>query len=194
MGLKELIERKAWKEISYKFTPKEISESLSMMQGILMAHEVLYADFFDDGLRDFAISVLETIRVDHTKEWESSWKYDAFLGHCYSYLMREEDSFAAYESAFKKAPRNTFPGLLVALSGCLNLPGGLTIEYMRAILYLKRAIKDYLYKDAVQLLRAVYSIKGDKEKEDYWWDVYERIKNTNAASPSLDLAVYREDL
>jgi hypothetical protein len=137
--------------------------------------------------------LLEAIRLTHTNEWESSWRYNAFLGQCYYFSFEPEKAFEAYKSAMKKVPKKPHPGLLIALGGCTGLPGGISIGEEMALNYLKMAIQDYLYIDAALLLRSMYQLKHDSVNEEFWTEMLAKALKTGMFAPSLELAVYETD-
>ena len=192
MNLRELIE-KNWKQISLQILPEEIANSLPMIDGIRVADMIGREDFFDEGMKNYSLTLLEAIRLAHANEWESSWRYDAFLGQCYYFIFEPEKAFEAYKSAMKKAPAKLHPGLLIALGGCTGMPGDVSVGDDKALNYLKMAIKDYLYIDAALLLRSIYRLKNDTVNKEFWTEMLAKALKLGMFVPSLEQAVYETD-
>lgn len=194
MDLCKLIASQQWKQITLERTPESIAKELPMMEAIELADILNSANFYDDEMKEYSIKLLEATRMRHKDQWESSWRYDAFLGYCYYYIYEPEKAFEEYKSAMKKAPENPHPSLLIALASCLDLPGGISIGYSTAIQYLKMAIKNYLYINAIMRLRGIYRIEKDAVNEDFWSEMLVRALKTSMFSPSLQEVVYETDL
>lgn len=193
MDLQELIATKQWKQITREISPENLAHELTMLEGLQLASTIGMADFFDCAMTDYSLKLLEAIRAIHRKQWDSSWRYDAFLGRCYRFAMEHEKAFEAYKSAMKKAPEYPHPSLLIALAGCIDLPGGVSIKYSTAVGYLKMAIKDYLYIDAVMLLRSIYRIQKDTVNEEFWSEMLARALKTGIFAPPIEEAVFETD-
>ena len=185
MTLEELIEEKKWQELASAFNPKDVAQSLSFLVGIKLAYFLLYNKKWDENIQEFAVQLLEAIRIFYPKEWNSSWQYDAFLGLAYHITLKYNYKYEALKRALKKI-NNPPPQLLIAIASCCDCPGKPPISYEQAIEYLKLALKDYLYVDGVGLMRKIYWFKDDAINENHWAKVLQQIENDNMESPSLD--------
>jgi tetratricopeptide (TPR) repeat protein len=180
-----LAKAKKWKELTSSYSLDEIVHFLPFQKTLILSYKLLFNESWDESLQAFAVNLLESIRSKHPKEWDASWEYDAFLGLAYYIILNYDERYNAFKRASDKIQIPP-PQLLIALASCCVCPGTPPIPYDEAIKYLKEAIKDYLYVDAVELLRKMYWYKDDVENEHYWASILKQIKGKNVESPSLE--------
>lgn len=186
MELEEIINNKEWEKLISNFNPKSIAEKLPFLTAVKLAHSLLYNEKWDENIQEFAIKILEEIMIVHSKEWNSSWQYDAFLGLAYDITLKYDERYEAFKRALEKATPPPAQ-LLIAMARCCDCPGKPPISYEKAIEYLNIALKDYQYVDGVGLMRKIYWFKDDIANEQYWARVLDKVKNYNKDSPSLDI-------
>lgn len=174
------------KEKSLNFNPLNLADILGFEDGLRLAYDMLFNEEWDESLQEYATSVLEELRRKYPDEWNSSWKYDAFLGYAYDIILKYDERYTAYKRAFDKTQPSP-PQLLVALATCCIAPGKPPITEEEAIVLVKQAIKTNLYIEAVDFLRGLYKSIGNSEEELYWDKILERIKDNGDHLPSLEL-------
>lgn len=176
---------KKLKLLSKLTTPKELSDKLSFKEGVLLAKNLLNNDEWDDELQGYSANFLEEIRRLHPNEWNSSWKFDAFLGYVYHIILKYDESFLAYKRAFEKVSPPP-PQLLIAMARCCRAPGTPPITEDESIELVKQALSDKNYYEGVSLLRGLYKLKGNQKAQDYWEQLLENISEGESSLPSLD--------
>jgi hypothetical protein len=165
--------------------PAEWAAKLGFEEAFVLARKMLFNIVGDDSLREYAVEVLEAIRQKYPDQWNSSWKYDAFLGYAYNITLDYDKRYFYYKSAFDKV-HPCPPELLVALSGCYATPGKPPITEEEAIALVKQAIQSTLYIEAVARLRTLYDSIGDVKEQHYWEQVLETIKYNGTHLPSME--------
>ena len=103
-------------------TDNEISKFLNFKEGITLAYLMLYNNEWDEKIQNYSVELLYAIRKNYPKEWDSSWKFDAFLGNACNITLRYAERYEAYKRASKKV-KPIPPSLLVLLARCYISPG-----------------------------------------------------------------------
>jgi hypothetical protein len=181
--LRALIHKQRWKDI-IKLNIDEVAPLLDFKEGLQLAYELLYNKSWDDELQEYAVQLLYVIRKTFPQEWNASWQHDAFLGEACEVTYKYDERYLAYKKAFD-AVTNPLPGLLIALANCCVCPGPTPISFDDALELVKRAVKDYLYIDAVGLMHILYSRKNDTENTQYWKELMTQLKDTNKRAPRI---------
>lgn len=163
----------------------ELINSMGFEKTLQVVHQMLNDKEWDESLHHYATQLLEALREKHFLEWNSHWKYDAFLGYAYEIVSNFDERFNAYQRAFKKAHPPP-PQLLVALAGCCSCPRKPPISEEKAIHLVEEAIKDTYYVDALIFLRGLYRSAGNHQKEKHWDSVLNQIQKEGKNLPSLD--------
>ncbi len=177
-SIHDLFHKNLWKDISTLHTSEDIVSKLSFKQAMLVAYKLLYNDEWDENLQEFAVQLVYALRKKHPSEWESDWRYDAFLGDACNITLKYDERYEAYKNAVKKCPK-PLPELLIKLAQFCYSPGSPPISYEDSIELLKQSIMDHPYKQAASLLKAIYSSKKDFQNECYWAEMHDRIKDEN---------------
>lgn len=168
-------------------TPSELVDRSGFEESVFYAQQMLHNQKWNEELQGYARQVLELLRAKYSLQWNSHWKYDAFLGYAYDVLLFYDDErFAAYQRAFEKA-KPPPPELLVALAQCCWSPGKPPITKEKAISLSLEAIKDTQYIEAVQLLRGLYKSSGNSVQQLYWENILEQIKDSGIHLPPLTI-------
>ncbi len=173
------------KSISENQAPPNIVDSIGFEKTLYLVHQLLNDKEWDESLHEYGALLLENLRRSYPKEWNSHWKYDAFLGYAYDIIFDCDERYAAYHRAFQKADPPP-PELLVALAGCCSCPGKPPINEEKAIHLVKEAIKDTYYVDALIFLRGLYRSAGNHQEEKQWDSVLNHIQKEGKNLPSLD--------
>lgn len=171
----KLINSEKWVEISQNYTPEEIAKILKFKKAIKFAHE-LFIEGLPFGLQEYAIEVLEHIRKKHSEDWNSHWIYDAYLGFIYDFYCDYDNRYLATIRAKEKISGAMPAELLVQLARCSEGPGIPPVSLDEAIEYLKEAIKDYPYVNAVGLLSYYYKEKNDLANYESWHKMWKDLK------------------
>lgn len=165
--------------------PAEWATNLGFEGALVMARKMLFNIVGDDSLREYAAELFEAIRIRYSDQWNSSWKYDAFLGYAYNITLDHDKRYFFYKSAFDKV-HPCPPELLVALADCFWSPGKPPVTEEEAISLVKQAIQSTLYIEAVETLRTLYDSIGDVKEQHYWEQVLEAIKDNGTHLPSME--------
>lgn len=173
------------KQKSENYSPSDLVIELGFGEALKLAHSMLINDTWDESLQEYATSLLEEIRRKYPEKWNSNWRYDAFLGYAYDIILKYDERYAFYKSAFDKVYPHP-PELLVALAGCCWAPGKPPISEEEAISLVKQAIQSTPYVEGVELLKGLYKSTGNVQELQYWEKVLENIKDTGPHLPSLD--------
>jgi hypothetical protein len=179
-----LFESRFLEELINSFSPSEIVKSLSFINGLSLAYQLLYNKKWDENLQEFAIKLLYEIRKTYPEMWNESWEYDALLGLACNITCKYEERYEAYKRAFGKT-KNPPPGLLIELARCCICPGSPPVSYDDAIDLVLKALKDAPYADGIGLLSHIYSLKDDKKNEEYWTKILTN-SNQNFVSPPIE--------
>jgi hypothetical protein len=183
IDITEYLTASAWRRLVQLYTPSVFARSLSFKDALCAAYRMLCNEDWDENLQEYAISFLYEIRRVYSKEWNSSWEYDAFLGYACSIRYREEEQYEAYKRAFDKA-QDPPPRLLIEFARCSVCPGPPPIPYDQAIDLVMRALQGGPYSDGIELLSNLYSLKWDTQMEEYWRKILEK-SNHDFESPSI---------
>lgn len=176
---------KELKQRSINYTPTNLVADLGFMEALSIARLMLLNDEWDESLQTYATNILEEIKNKYPEKWNSSWKYDAFLGYAYDIVLKYDERYAAYKSAFEKISPQP-PQLLVAMAGCCWAPGKPPITEEEAISLVKQAITVTPYIEAIELLRGLYKSAGNIKEQLHWENILENIKDHGSHLPSLD--------
>lgn len=174
------------KNISKMNSPKGLIETMNFDSGILLSKKMLNNEEWDEELQKYAAKILEELRKKYPDEWNSSWKYDAFLGYVYDIILNYDERYKFYKKAIEKAPFPTPPQLLIAIAGCCWAPGIPPITEEKSIELVKEALSNKNYYEGVSLLRGLYKSIGNKKEQDYWERILEDIDKDESYLPSLD--------
>lgn len=155
------------KKISLRYDPADLVISDGFIPSLYMAKEMLLHEEWDEELQEYAVKILEELRRGFPKQWDSSWKYDAFLGYAYHIILKYDERYKAYLRAFNKVTIPS-PELLVAMANCFFCPGQPPITIEQAISFVKQAIENTQYFEAVESLRALYKFIGNSKEQKYW--------------------------
>ena len=173
------------KNISDSCNPRNFASNLEFQEGLVLAKEMLDNDEWDQELQEYAVKLLEEIRKNYQKEWNSSWKFDAFLGYAYHIILKYDERFAAYKRAFEKVSSPP-PQLLVAMARCCWAPGIPPITEEESISLVKQALLEKPYYEAFSLLRGLYKSIGNTIEEAYCEDVLKNMKGKEIHLLPLD--------
>ncbi len=173
------------KKVSHDYKPEELADMLTFDEGIKMACKMVSNDDRDETLKKYATKFLEKLRQKYPKEWNATWKYDAFLGSIYYRIMEYDKRYESYKRAFEKANPPP-PELLIAMAGCCRCPGKPPVTEQEAISLAKQAMSDTYYYEGALLLRGLCRSIGDTEEQNYWDNVLEEMKGKETHLPRLD--------
>ena len=186
-GLEYLFKKKQFEEIENQYLPNEIAALLPLKDGLRIAYRLLYNNNWDDNMQEYAVSLLNELRIVHSTEWNKSWEYDALLGLACDITGKHDERYEAYNRAFERI-KDPPPRLLIELARCCICPDPPPFSYDYAIGLVMKAMKDVTYTDGVSLLCNLYSLKWDDEKKDYWSNVLQEmdLKGENVNSPLIE--------
>lgn len=91
----KLIEKKEWNRIYQEYSSKEVIESLTFKEGMLISYLMLFNEQMDDELSKFAVNLIEEIQKIYPNEWKKDWRNEVFLGDAYYFILKYEDRFNA---------------------------------------------------------------------------------------------------
>jgi hypothetical protein len=160
--------------IAKQFRPHEIAKILPFQDGMRFADKLLTIDFFYDPWRHYAIELLYAIREHYSKEWNSSWHHDAYLGELCTLACRYDERYQAYQQALTKVSPAP-PELLVAFASCSSAPGKPPVSRDEALKILIDVATKKPYKNVVRMI-----IKGCYKRFEthpqeliYWQNLYQ---------------------
>lgn len=183
--ISSLILNKNWGELSKQYEPKILAQILSIKEGKLLAHKLLFNEERDDSLREYAVELLEEIRNMHSKEWLEDWKNDVFLGDACYMTLHYNERYQAYKRAYEKA-KPIPPSLLISIASCYLSPTP-PISIDEAERFAKLALEREMSIEGVILLRGIYAEKKDKLSFDYWDKVLKEIEHKKMHSSSQEV-------
>jgi hypothetical protein len=165
--------------VAHKFRPFELASILPFRDAMRLADRLLIHDYLYDPWRHYAIELLYSIKDQFSKEWGSSWRYDAYLGKACSFANRYDEKYEAYKQALTKispAP----PELLVALASCNSAPGIPPISDEETVKILTEVAHNTPYKDVVRMLvKGCYKkLRADPEELLYWEKLYQKLEES----------------
>lgn len=181
----------SFSKIINAFTPEEVARKLSFKDNIRLAWRIMHSIYFnlteefDDERMEFSIHLLFRAREIYFEEWESDWRYDAFLGDSCFYAFRYHDRYYALKRAYEKEKNH--PGLLLSFAHCITMPGDPLMTCEEAFPLAKKAMKDKLYADGVGIIQEYYSEKGDIKNFRKWRTLTKKLMEENAEeSPHIE--------
>lgn len=189
-----LIKRKDWEVIAKNFSPKSLSEQLSFGDALILSRKMLENEKWDGHLQSFAINLINAIKRRHSEEWETDWRYDAYLGYAYDLRGWDyEEQFEAYRRAAEKTDF-THPELLMRLALNWSAPGIFQnkIDKKDAIQLLEKALGEIPYVEGVSCLIELYTEIGLHEKKEYWEKVLEESEKKKLYAPYAFLDVFKK--
>src|SRR4029077_3171842 len=95
-SLQVLIHEKKWYEIIANYSPDLIVHTLSFYECIQLANDLLDDKLWDFDLHVYAARLLEHTRHYYSKEWNSSWTYDVFLGQICNLALDYDGRYEAF--------------------------------------------------------------------------------------------------
>ncbi len=185
--LKKTISERKWEDLK-SISFDEALKHQSFENAIRLAYQLIFNKDWNDEVQSYGVELLLKIREKFPERWYSTWRYEAFLGLAFDIVLNYDKRFESFKKALEIAQKEGIrpPELLIGLAGCCSCPGSPPISYHEAIVYLKESISNYLYVDAVSLLRTIYFYMHDDQNEQYWLNILESIKDTNKLAPSLE--------
>lgn len=173
------------KRLSEECSPSEWATIVSFDEGLRISYAMLNNDEWDEALQTYATNLLEELRKKYPRQWNSSWKFDAFLGYAYHIILKYDERYLAYKRALKKitpAP----PQLLIAMARCCFAPGTPPITEEEAITLVKQAVSKTIYYEGASLLRGLYKAMGNSKEEAHWEAVLKNMEGKEIHLPSLE--------
>lgn len=165
--------------LAYQFRPYELAKVLPFQDALRFADRLLTIDPFYDPWRQYAIELLYSVREHYPKEWNASWRHDAYLGNLCAIAYRYNEKYAAYRQAMTKISPIP-PELLVAFARCNSAPGTPLVSEEEALKILIEVVNKKPYKDVVRMIvKGGYKrFKYHPEELDYWEDLYKRLEES----------------
>jgi len=191
-AITDTFENKTWEAFT-QFYPSQVAKELGFKNAMLVAYKMLYNEAWQEYMQEYAVTLLFTLRGMYPTDFNSDWKWDAFLGAACDLTLKYEDKYEAYKRAYEKA--NPPPArLLIAFASCSDCPGVSLLSYDDAITLLKHAIQECPYLDALRALQSVYFSKRDREKQMYWSNMYSKHENEGLRSESIELPFLKQKI
>ena len=162
--MERLVANSKWNELVSRYHPAEIAQKCDFKKSLIIAYSLLYNDAWNEELQEYAVNLIYNVREIYPDEWESNWRYDAFLGSACDITLKYDERYEAYKRAYERASEPP-PRLVIEFAHCCDCPGVPPITYDRAIELLRGVINNFPYLDAIALMSAVYALKGDDEKK-----------------------------
>ena len=184
MPLPEIIREKNWGKLCFSYSPRQITQRLYFRGVMKLAYELLYNTARDDDIHNYGLRLLENIRKKYPQEWGESWEYDAFLGEAYRFNCFYDESFYALKRALGNASSPT-PSLLIRVAKCTSCPGPSPIPLPKAIQYLHRAIKEYLYSDATNILSSLHDRLDETQYAAFWKNISYTVRSGKIEPPFM---------
>ena len=183
--LEEILDQKLRKVVS-TYNPDDILKKLSFREALHLAYALLYNQRWDRKLHEYSVELLEALRKHYSTEWSASWRNDGFLAMAYFFTLKPQKRYEALQRAFELTTSQPAELLIALASCCLCEDGEPPITYDQALDYLKQAVKNHPYKDAVWLLYTISEFKKDSQNEKLWGDVYNTLPAKADFSPPLE--------
>lgn len=176
------------KHKSAEYIPSELVKQFGFENSLILSKQMLMNEKWDESLQAYAAKLLEEIRKSYPKEWNASWKYDAFLGYAYHILLKYDERYAAYKNALEKI-QSPPPELLIAMARCCIAPGTPPLSDEEAISLSKQAIQNVPYVEGIELLIRLYKSAGNVKEQQHWVNVLEKMGKDVLHLPSLEQLV-----
>ncbi|NGX42072.1 MAG: hypothetical protein K940chlam7_00348 [Chlamydiae bacterium] len=176
---------KSLKKKSEEYTPSELASLVGFDEGLRISRGMLNNDEWDETLQEYAANLLEELRKKYPIQWNSSWKFDAFLGYAYHIILKYDERYAAYKRAVEKITPPP-PQLLIAMARCCWAPGVPPITEEEAISLVKQALSKTIYYEGASLLRGLYKATGNAKEQAHWEVVLKNMEGKEVCLPSLD--------
>ena len=190
--LSQLIEQKEWMRISKQYTPKDLAENLSFVNGLILSRLLLENESFDDTIQIFAIELIKAIKELYKNEWESDWRYEAYLGYAYEFPgWYYEEQYDAYKRAFVKSGESD-PEVLMRVAINWNCPGVYKqkLDEKQAIELLEKALIKKPYIEGISCLVNLYNDVGDMPQKKHWQAILEESEKKQLHAPYAFLDVF----
>lgn len=192
--LEFLLNNKDWDNLPETYSPKYLAKSLSFIEGLMLSRILLENDKWDDKLQTFAIELIKSIKEVYQTEWNTDWRYDAYLGYAYDLRGWDyEEKFDAYKRAVDKSATPD-PEVLMRLAMIWSYPGVYKskINEKQAIELLENAMGKKPYVEGVSCLINLYNEVGKMKEKHYWEKVLEESKKKNLHAPYDFLNFFEE--
>ncbi|MGA8164986.1 MAG: hypothetical protein WB791_08200 [Waddliaceae bacterium] len=193
-NLEFFIKNKDWDNILKKYSQKRLAKDLSFIEGLILSRRLLEDENWDDNLQTFAIELIKSIKEVYQKEWDTDWRYDAYLGYAYDLRGWDyEEKFDAYKKAANKSVTPD-PEVLMRLAMIWSYPGVYKskIDEKQAIELLENAMKKKPYVEGVSCLIDLYNEIGKMQEKHYWEKVLEESKKKKLRAPYAFLNFFEE--
>ena len=79
-NIKDFISRKDWGSLISNYSVKDVCLLLSFSEAMHVVKHLFYDDIRDGEKQEYALELAFAIKDRFTKEWESDWKNEVFLG------------------------------------------------------------------------------------------------------------------
>ena len=165
--------------------PLDLVKVLGFKKSLCVAYEMLNNEEWAWSVQEYATNMLKEIRRKFPRKWNSSWRYDGFLGYACYITFDYEERYAALKRAFDRANPKP-PQLLVALAGCYWQPGKPPITEREAESLIKEAIQATPYIEGFERLRGLYKSIGKIEEQKRCERILEDIEKTGVRLPDLN--------
>ena len=149
-----------------------------------ISKQLLNNEKWEPSLQEFAVKVLERLKVLNPVKWNSDWRYEAFLGHAYNIICDYDRKYLTYKNALAKVNPPP-PELLVALARCYLSPEP-PITFDESFTLVKKSIENNLYIEAVELICGLYKLQNDEKEEKKYRDILKKTKTQNFHLMPLD--------
>ncbi len=178
-NLEMLINERMWDEIITKSKVLDLCNSLSFKEALALAYRMLYDPRWDEKFQNYAVELLYAIRKHFPEDWDSSWKFDVFLGDACNIAMRYEEKYQAYKRAAEKVTPIP-PSLLVLIAECYISPGTPPIAQTTAEELLKEALQKEKSIEGASLLKRIYERRQDVSQVAHWDTILKVATKQNA--------------
>jgi hypothetical protein len=176
--IKEIVSKKDWSSLISNYSVEHVCLSLSFSEAMHVVKHLFYDDIRDDEKQQYALKLVFEIKDHFKNEWESDWKNDIFLGGLCVMLWLYDERYLCYKRAYDQLKDPPIE-LLLLLSNCNRAPGTPPITDEDSEFYLRKAVEKKLTCEVALAMKSFYRIKKNKAQEDYWEEIYKKLKNEN---------------
>lgn len=191
--LKLILDKKDWKVVIEKISPRFIASKLSFEEAMHVADSIIDWDCRAEEVVNYSIDLFFAIRDMHEGEWNKDGKNDLYVAQLCQLTLRYQEAFDSIKRAYDLSKPNSSPLILFYFANTYFFPPEAdTISQEEAIQLFRASLEKQTTCEAALLLRDIYGYRKDIANYDYWDAVITDAQSKNLHIPIIIPDVFSE--
>ena len=197
-NIKGIVDAKDWKFLVKNTLPVNIadlyafSEAMHIVDCIFeaSADQMVEDGFTADLMRDYSVNLMKILRAKYSREWESDWKNEVYLGITCALVFREEEAFMHIQKAYKQVEDPPQSLIMAYISAGTGSDHFLTKEQVAELsqIAIKKGVT---YESALHMALLAYE-QRDFKKQRYWEEKAADAEKRGVHTPSITPNVLKD--